>query len=50
MGSAIAVAAHPDDIEFMMAGTLLLLKRAGYEIHYFNLLSGNNLHRKSRWI
>lgn len=24
-----------------MAGTLLLLKRAGYEIHYFNLLSGN---------
>ena len=39
--SAIAIAAHPDDIEFAMAGTLLLLKRAGYEIHYFNLLSGN---------
>jgi LmbE family N-acetylglucosaminyl deacetylase len=39
--AAIAIAAHPDDIEFAMAGTLLLLKRAGYEIHYFNLLSGN---------
>src|SRR4030095_9463159 len=41
MSSAIAIAAHPDDIEFMMAGTLLLLKRAGYEVHYFNLSSGN---------
>src|SRR5882672_9819550 len=38
---AMAVAAHPDDIEFMMAGTLLLLKQAGYEIHYLNLSSGN---------
>ena len=38
---AMAVAAHPDDIEFMMAGTLLLLKEAGYEIHYMNLASGN---------
>ena len=41
MATVLAVCAHPDDIEFMMAGTLLLLKRAGYEIHYFNLLSGN---------
>src|SRR5262249_19717829 len=24
-----------------MAGTLLLLERAGFEIHYFNLLTGN---------
>jgi LmbE family N-acetylglucosaminyl deacetylase len=39
--SAIAIAAHPDDIEFVMAGTLLLLKRAGWEIHYLNLSSGN---------
>src|SRR5438067_12406830 len=39
--SAIAIAAHPDDIEFYMAGTLLLLKKAGYEIHYLNLASGN---------
>lgn len=41
MKRAIAIAAHPDDIEFMMAGTLLLLKNAGYEIHYMNLGSGN---------
>ena len=41
MKTAIAIAAHPDDIELMMAGTLLLLKEAGYEIHYLNLSSGN---------
>src|SRR5438093_441284 len=39
--AAIAIGAHPDDIEFYMAGTLLLLKKAGYEIHYLNLASGN---------
>lgn len=39
--SAIAIAAHPDDIEFKMAGTLLLLREAGWDIHYFNLASGN---------
>lgn len=38
---AFAVVAHPDDIEFMMAGTLLLLKKAGYETHYMNLSRGN---------
>lgn len=38
---AFAIAAHPDDIEFLMAGTLLLLKSAGFEIHYMNLSSGN---------
>jgi LmbE family N-acetylglucosaminyl deacetylase len=38
---AIAVAAHPDDIEFLMGGTLLLLKRAGWETHYLNVSSGN---------
>jgi LmbE family N-acetylglucosaminyl deacetylase len=41
MKTAIAIAAHPDDIEFMMAGTLLLLQKAGYGIHYLNLSSGN---------
>jgi LmbE family N-acetylglucosaminyl deacetylase len=41
MKTALAIAAHPDDIEFMMAGTLLLLKKAGYEIHYLNLSRGN---------
>jgi LmbE family N-acetylglucosaminyl deacetylase len=38
---AIAIGAHPDDIEFYMAGTLLLLRQAGFETHYFNLGSGN---------
>jgi len=38
---ALAIAAHPDDIEFCMAGTLLLLKAAGWEIHYLNLSTGN---------
>ena len=41
MKSAIAIAAHPDDIEFQMAGTLLLLKEAGWETHYLNLSTGN---------
>jgi len=38
---AFAVAAHPDDIEFVMAGTLILLKHAGYEIHYMNIANGS---------
>jgi N-acetylglucosamine malate deacetylase 1 len=38
---ALAVVAHPDDVEFMMAGTLLLLKAAGARIHMWNLANGN---------
>jgi len=38
---AMAVAAHPDDIEFMMAGTLILLGDAGYELHYMNIANGS---------
>src|SRR5690625_2362028 len=38
---AMAIAAHPDDIEFMMGGTLMLLKEVGYDIHYMNLSTGN---------
>ncbi len=38
---AFAVAAHPDDIEFAMAGTLILLAQAGYEIHYMNIANGS---------
>lgn len=38
---AFAIAAHPDDIEFHMAGTLILLGRAGYEIHYMNIANGS---------
>lgn len=38
---AMAIAAHPDDIEFMMAGTLMLLKKLGYETHYMTLSGGD---------
>lgn len=41
MPRAIAIAAHPDDIEFYMAGTLLLLREAGWETHYMNVSTGN---------
>jgi LmbE family N-acetylglucosaminyl deacetylase len=37
----LAAVAHPDDIEFMMAGTLLLLKAAGAQIHMWNLANGS---------
>jgi N-acetylglucosamine malate deacetylase 1 len=39
--SVLALAAHPDDIEFVMAGTLLRLREGGWDIHYFNLSTGN---------
>lgn len=41
MPSALAIAAHPDDIEFVMAGTLLQLREAGWETHYLNVSTGN---------
>ncbi len=37
----LAIGAHPDDIEFMMAGTLLMLARAGYELHVFVVANGS---------
>lgn len=39
--NVLAMHSHPDDIEFVMAGTLFLLKRAGCEIHYANLANGS---------
>jgi len=39
--TAFAIACHPDDIEFMMVGTLIKLKEAGYEIHYMNIANGS---------
>ena len=39
--SALAIFAHPDDIEFVAAGTLLLLKQLGWDIHYMNLTGGD---------
>ena len=38
---AFAIAAHPDDIEFLMAGTLILLGRANFEIHYMAIANGS---------
>jgi N-acetylglucosamine malate deacetylase 1 len=38
---AFAVAAHPDDIEFLMAGTLSLLAQAGYELHMLTVANGS---------
>ncbi len=32
MKHALAVGAHPDDVEFLMAGTLALLKERGFEV------------------
>ncbi|NOY59693.1 MAG: PIG-L family deacetylase, partial [Calditrichaeota bacterium] len=41
MKKVFAIAAHPDDIEFMMSGTMILLKEAGCELHYMNLANGS---------
>jgi LmbE family N-acetylglucosaminyl deacetylase len=41
MVRVLAITAHPDDIEFGMAGTLILLYKAGCEIHYMNLANGS---------
>ena len=37
----LAVGAHPDDIEFLYSGTLLLLKQKGWDIHMWNLANGS---------
>lgn len=37
----LAIACHPDDMEFMMGGTLLLLKDSGCEIHLINIANGS---------
>lgn len=38
---AMAVAAHPDDIEFLMAGTLRRLHERGWQTHYLTLANGS---------
>jgi LmbE family N-acetylglucosaminyl deacetylase len=38
--TVFAIAAHPDDIEFMMSGTLFRLREAGCEIHYMDIANG----------
>lgn len=39
--TVFAIGAHPDDIEFVMAGTMMLLKMSGYELHYMNVANGS---------
>lgn len=39
--AVLAVVAHPDDVEFIAAGTLLLLREAGWAVHYLNLSGGD---------
>ena len=39
--AALAIFAHPDDIEYFGAGTLLHLKEAGFDTHYYNLSTGS---------
>jgi len=40
MKKVLAIAAHPDDIEYFMSGTMMALKETGYELHYINLANG----------
>jgi N-acetylglucosamine malate deacetylase 1 len=39
--TVLIVSCHPDDAEFMMTGTALLLKRAGCAVHYINVANGS---------
>lgn len=38
---AFAIGAHPDDIEFMMGGTLILLQKVGYKLHCMTIGNGS---------
>jgi LmbE family N-acetylglucosaminyl deacetylase len=40
MATALAVFAHPDDMEIMAAGTLLRLKEAGFDVHCLAVANG----------
>jgi LmbE family N-acetylglucosaminyl deacetylase len=40
MPTALAVFAHPDDMEILAAGTLLRLRRAGYDVHCLAVANG----------
>ena len=37
----LAIGCHPDDIEFLMSGTMFLLKRAGYQLHLMTVANGS---------
>ena len=38
--TVLAICCHPDDMEMMMSGTLLLLKEAGCAVHTINVANG----------
>ncbi len=40
-GTVLAIFAHPDDLEFRAAGTMLRLREKGFALHMLNLSSGN---------
>jgi len=40
MDRVLAFGCHPDDVEFMAAGTLALLARKGYEVHLATMTGG----------
>jgi LmbE family N-acetylglucosaminyl deacetylase len=37
----LAIAAHPDDVEFLCAGTLALLRKKGWEVHIATMTPGD---------
>jgi LmbE family N-acetylglucosaminyl deacetylase len=39
--AVLAIVAHPDDVEFFAAGTLLLLRETGWRTHCLNLSGGD---------
>src|SRR5262245_22666676 len=41
MPTVLALMAHPDDIELTCAGTLILLKRAGWTVHLATMTAGD---------
>lgn len=41
MPRVLALMAHPDDIEITCAGTLILLKRAGWDVHLATMTAGD---------
>jgi LmbE family N-acetylglucosaminyl deacetylase len=38
---ALAIVTHPDDAEFLCAGTLALLSKKGWEIHIATMTAGD---------
>ena len=41
MPTVLAVMAHPDDVELLCAGTLILLKKAGWNVHIATMTAGD---------